>query len=844
MKLSFDWLSDYVDLTGISPEEVAEKLTMGAFEVEEVRPVRGSIVGPVVVGEILEISAHPDPSMTKVRVTKTRVREGEAPLEICCGAQNIEVGQRIPVAMLGSRVLDRKTGGALAIEPRALRGVTSHGMLCSPPELGLTNGDSEGILILPHSAADRFELGADIIQLFHLRPDWVLHVEPRSNRGDALSVVGLAREVAALLKRPVKQPDWKLPAEEAEIAKLPFDVSIEDAGDCPFFTIRIISDLQAGTSPAFMQRRLEAIDVRTVNGIVDITNYVMHEFGQPLHAYDYTRVNGHRLDVRRARQGEKLTTLDGKERELTGEVLVIADGQEPVGVAGVMGGKDSEIADDTTMVALEAASFHPARVRRASRLLGLSSESSLRFERGVDPASTARASDRAAYLLYKYCGKAGSTPRIGRFSRAGSDQVKQVVVTCRMKELKRILDIDFDPAQVAQLLNPLGFASEAGKEELRVQVPSFRQHDVTREIDVIEEVCRLWGYDKLPETMPDSTISPPRPDSIIDTVRDALSGMGLNEAWLSSLTSEEDKAFGLFDEQAAIRVLNPLSADHQVLRQSLLPGLIRAASYNHDHGQQNVWLFEVGRVYKNLGKDAKPEHNAFSSGTGVIEQQHAAALLMGDNELSSWLDHTRKEGSRELDFYRAKGVVESLLERAQVPLNKIRFFRGEHTPDCLHPSRSCQVAFDRSGGKAPPSAQTLQVLGWLGELHPAMRDSLKLKQTAFLFELNVDALKALRKTSTFKEIPSTPSVMRDLTVDVVDAVDHAAVQSCISSAGGGDLQEIELVSIYQPDGEKKSLSFRLNFQNSEKTLTTEEVDKSLLKIRESLTKRLAASFRA
>lgn len=842
MKLSFDWLCDYVDLTGITPEQVAEKLTMGAFEVEEVRQIRGEIVGPVVVGEILEI--YPHPNANKIRLTKTRVAEGAEPLEIVCGADNIQVGQRIPVALSGARVIDRKTGKPLPIEAREVRGVVSNGMLCSPPELGLDAGDNEGILVLPHGAENPITLGTNIIEYLYLRPDWVLHVEPRSNRGDALSVIGLAREVAALLNRKLKQPEWKLP-EQTVKQELDFAVEIERSDDCPFFSARVIANVTPGESPAYIKRRLEAVDVRTVNSVVDITNYVMHEYGQPLHAYDYSQIKGHKLSVRRARSGEKLTTLDGKERELNDETLVITDGAEPVGVAGVMGGKDSEISDHTGNVVLEAASFQAARVRRGSRLLGLSSDSSLRFERGVDPASVAKASDRASYLILQHCGTADSKPALGMLAVAGHDSVRPIHVTCRMKELKRVLGADFSPEQVKSLLTPLGFevvkgcsANEQDKEAVQVSVPSFRQNDVTREIDIVEEVCRLWGYENLPESMPSSSVAPERQDRIQDTARDVLSGLGLSEAWLSSLTSGDEELFGLFDETRAVRVLNPLSADHQVLRQSLLPGLIRSASYNYDRGQQEVWLFEVARVYLNMGRETVVEHDRFRSGTGVVEERHAAGIMMGRNSLSEWADHRKRETSSELDFYYAKGVVENLLRKLRIDADKIQYVRSDKVPACMHPSRTCQVVFAKRG----KGGEQLQVLGWIGEMHPGLRETFRFKEPAYLFEINLDGLPRPAATHKFKDIPSNPAVSRDLTGIFYEAVDHSAVHSVIRSAAGANLRSLELVSIYQPQEGQKSLSFRFNFQSAEKTLTNEEVDTILNKVRQQLTSRLSASF--
>ena len=851
MKLSFDWLSDYVDLNGVTPEELAEKLTMGAFEVEEVVKVGGLVEGPIVVGEILEI--YPHPNADKIRLTKTRIEKGAEPLEIVCGAANIEVGQRIPVALAGASVLDRKEGKPYKLVKKEVRGVVSNGMLCSPSELGLPNIDGEdGILVLDKNDA-RYELGADIETLFELRPDYVLHVEPRSNRGDALSVVGLAREIAALLNRPLKQPNWDLSEFQKHSSDKKLETTIEKTDDCAFFSICTIENIKGGKLPAFMTKRLEAVGMRSVSPLVDITNYVMHELGQPLHAYDLEKIADNKMLVRRAKPGECLETIDSKKRELNEDVLVIADQKNILGVAGVMGGKDSEISDASTSIALEAAAFAPARVRRSSRLLGMSSDASLRFERGVDAASSLNASRRATYLILKYL--SGETTKFGRCATAGSDASKSVTVDLRLAQLKRLLSIDFTGKQVVELIAPLGFAKVAGDEDkLTFSIPSFRQTDVYREIDLIEEVCRLWGYDKVPSTMPASTVAANPFDSTIREIVHNLTAYGLDEAWLSSLTRPD---FGKVENSAdsgemgkvgadeeAVYVLNPLSADHQVLRRSLLPGLIQAAAYNVSRGQHKVRLFELGRIYE------KSSDSRY--GTGVVEPFMVAGILLGDRNERSW----QQASDKNLDFYQVKGIVENLLRSLNVDIAKIRFSVSEKNNPLLHPARSCQVVFASRAEKSKDKSndngnkgdrgprENLQVLGWIGEIHPRLADKQDFRQPAYLFELNVDTLKTLKKKNIFKGVATTPSLHRDLTVDIAEDVDFAAVQAVLMAESGKLLQDVDLISIFALSAGQKSLSFRLRLQDKEKTLTNEEVDSLLAKLRNSLTKRVGATFRA
>ncbi len=835
MRLSFDWLSDYVDLAGITAQEVAEKLTMGAFEVEEVRKFGPDITGQVVIGEILEINPHPNAD--KIRLTKTRIAPGQEPLEIVCGAQNIEVGQRIPVALPGAKVINRHDGTPLEIKVSAIRGVQSNGMLCSPPELGIVAESKDGILILDQSHG---EIGSDIKKLFHLYQDDVLIVEPRSNRGDALSVIGLAREVAALLKRPLKRPAWSVEAKVSE--QLDFRITLENPDDCPFFTIRRIEGLKVGPSPTAIARRLEAVGLRTINNVVDITNYVMQEYGQPLHAYDMSKLRQNELTVRRARADERLTTLDSKERTLTDEVLVIANAGLAVGVAGVMGGLDSEISDSTVSIALEAASFNQARVRRGSRLLGLSSDSSLRFERGVDVGSTAEASDRATYLLLEHCTEGGSA-QIGPLAKAGNDKTTAVSVNLRLPQLKRILDAEFSSEQVREFLTPLGFSVQTGSpSEVSVSIPSFRQSDVTREIDLVEEVCRIWGYDNLPVRMPRSGVTAEPPDNTLTETRSTLVAQGLSEAWLSSLTAQDTNSemerYSTQNAEKIVRVLNPLSEDHQVMRQSLLPGLIKATAYNQDRGRKDVWLFEIGRTYTRLSGSENDEF-----GTGVKEDLLVAGILMGERQLSGW-----QERGLNADFYATKGVVENLISSLGIDLKRVRFFAGE-TVKILHPSRSCQIQFDPGPAKTGDNNNNQkghhhsQNIGIMGQLHPGLSDAMGLKQPAFLFELKMDVLTRLRAEKSFQELLNTPAVIRDLTVDVEEKFDHAVVESCISSSAGDILKDLDLVSIYQPAEGKRSLSYRLSFQDAQRTLTADEVTASLSKIRQSLTARLQASFR-
>jgi phenylalanyl-tRNA synthetase beta chain len=888
MKLSFDWLGDFVDLSGITPQELADKLTMGAFEVEEVTLVGPDLVGPIVVGEIMEI--HPHPNADKIRLTKTRIKDGEAPLEIVCGAQNIEVGQRIPVALAGAKVINRKDGSALLIKASAIRGVQSNGMLCSPPELGINMGEAagEGILIL-NAKGETPALGTDIKELLQIKTDYVLHVEPRSNRGDALSVRGLAREVAALFNRPLKEPTWSAGELSTPAGKDTPQIWIDDsngaASDCPFFSLQAIDNIKVGPAPGFIVRRLEAIGLRSVNNVVDITNYVMHELGQPLHAYDRDKLSHRSMGVRRARAGEKLTTIDGRERSLTGEMLVIVDGAKEenqnapgliVGVAGIMGSKDSEVSDATTSLLLEAACFGQAVVRRGSRLLGLSSDASLRFERRVDVASVLAASKRAAYLIGKYCSVSGA--QASHLSTCGDDQVPPLKVSLRSSQIKRILGLTVPDERIKTLLSPLGFSVDGGGENFSVAVPSYRQADVTREIDLIEEVCRLNGYDQIAAVMPPSTVALEAPDDTLNVLRVSLAAQGFSEAWLSSLVAEGTP--GLCQD-SLVSVLNPLSKDHQNLRQSLVPGLLSACAFNQDHGAKSVWLFETGRVYmrqahessgngNNKGRPEKTggeKNGAEKSGTekaggssGVKESMRLSGIICGEKYKVVAPSGTGQKQSPAVDYYSTKGLVENIFAALGIDANRYQFFALSDTDAAampwLHPYRTALITLNRPARPAPKGSpvepqsmwQNPLAFGYVGQVHPKMRDQLGLRQEAFVFELDLEKIRAERRAKKFGEIALSPSVLRDLTADFERSkkkISHQDVANLIEKKSGAYISQIELVSTFETDKEadKFSLSYRLTFQHPSETLTSEEVDKAMKAVRESLTQELGASFR-
>ncbi len=589
----------------------------------------------------------------------------------------------------------------------------------------------------------------------------------------------------------------------------------------------------------------------------------MHEWGQPMHAYDARYVKDGQFHVRRSKAGEKYTTLDGKERILSPEMLIISDTEKVIGMP-IMGGANSEISESTTDIALEAASFLPAIVRRSSRLLGLSSESSLRFERGIDAATTKQASDRAAYLISKYCSANGPV-KIGAFVAGGTADYKPTHIELRQAEIKRHLNLNLPDAEVKDLLGRLGFSSVSPSDKsnkLVFAVPSFRKSDITREIDLIEEVCRIYGYDNIKEEPPAFLALSQMPENIKAPIRTALSGQGLCEASIKSFAPNEsisidgkngneslpinqainkDVYLTSHDPQKAIVVLNALSPEHQALRQSLLPGLIKALKYNVDHSDPDVWLFEIGYAYFKHQTKEKTSEPAY-------EQLNVAGILSGNRQLSLWKDASEhasgsntKSNTSKLNFYDAKGILENLFESLHICNDHINYSKKEPSPSPMHPGQTAHIIY--SSDSKNGSKQEKIEIGWLGQLHPASAKELELDTQTYLFELNVEALNKLRKKPSFQSVSTLPPVMRDLTIDLPQNINNTAVADCVKEVAV-NLKKLDLVSIFPLNAEQKSLSYRLTFQSDTETLKSEEIEQVINNIRSKLKEKLNASFRA
>jgi phenylalanyl-tRNA synthetase beta chain len=782
MRISLDWLKAYVDVD-LPAEDLAHRLTLAGLEVGAVER-RGEGIEDVVVGQVLERGPHPNAD----RLSLCRVTDGAETYDIVCGATNMQPGDRVALARVGARL-----PGGVEIRKAKIRGQTSLGMMCSSRELGLGD-DHSGIMILPAKAP----LGSRVIDVLGL-PDAILEVEITPNRPDCLSVVGVAREVAALTGAPLRIPEPCVP-EEGDPVGPQTSVEIRDPDLCPRYAARIVRGIRLGPSPLWMQRRLESAGVRAINNAVDVTNYVLLELGHPLHAFDLHRLAGERIVVQRAGAGEVFRTLDGQDRTLDGEALVICDGERAVALAGIMGGLNSEVYDDTVDVLLESAYFLPSNIRATSKRLGLRTEASYRFERGTDIEGLRRALDRAAELLVEL---AGGVVAKGVWDAYPKPRTP-AVVPLRASKLSSVLGVAVSADEAARHLESLGIpVVDRDADGLRAEIPTHRV-DLEREIDLIEEVARVRGYDSIPVSLPRVPMTcdaPPPRWSLAERSRDALAALGLREAiTLSFVDPAEDERVGLPEGsplRAKVALANPLSRETAVLRTSLLPGLLRAVGLNARRQVRDARLFEVGRTFHPLEGQPLPQ-----------EALRAAAVLAGRRHPLGWWS-----GADAVDFYDAKGVVEAFLRRLGV--EQARFEPAPHLP-WLHPGRAARVlAGERE-------------LGWVGQVHPDRLDPYEIPGPAVAFELSVEDVGAVAEgTGHFRGLARFPSVERDLAIVVDRGVSAQAALDAVGAVASPLVRAAVLFDAFEggrlPEG-KVSLAIRVTFRADDRTLTEAEVE--------------------
>ncbi|WP_379965557.1 phenylalanine--tRNA ligase subunit beta [Ectobacillus sp. sgz5001026] len=785
MFVSYRWLQEYVNLDGVTAQELADKITKSGIEVEGVE-VRNKGVQNVVVGYVLEREKHPEAD----KLNKCLVDIGEEePVQIICGAPNVAAGQKVAVAKIGARL-----PGGVKIKKAKLRGELSQGMICSLQELGVDaklvpKEYSDGIFVFPSDV----EIGADAIELLGLN-DEILELGLTPNRADCLNMIGVAYEVAAILGSNVKLPTTEL-EEQSEKTSDYISISVLAPEDSPLYTARMVKNVKIGPSPIWMQTRLMAAGVRPINNVVDITNYILMEYGQPLHAFDYDKLGSKEIVVRLADEGEKMTTLDDVERTLHREHLLITNGEKAVAVAGVMGGANSEVDASTVNVLIESAYFAGQTVRKASKDLGLRSEASARFEKGIDPLRTIEAGEMAAALMAKYA----EGEVLEGIVEANHLQITDTIVSVTTEKINSVLGTEITAPQVATIFTNLQFTFAQEGEVFHVTVPT-RRPDITIAEDLIEEVGRLYGYDHIPSTLPVAETTRGKlseSQAKRRKIRRFLESTGLYEAITYSLTNEERaKQFAIHQtEAAAVRLSLPMSEERSQLRLSLLPHLLEAVVYNNARKIENVALYEIGSVFLPAGLQEQPQ-----------EEQHVAAVLTG-----TYYEHAWQGEKKTADFYVLKGIVEGLMETLGVS-ESITYQTSER--DGLHPGRTASVLLD---GKE---------IGFIGQSHPEMQKQLDIKDT-FVFELLLTPLlQANAKEVGYEMIPRYPSISRDIAL-VVDTKTLAYdVQAVIVKAGGKLLKEAILFDLY--DGEKmeegkKSLAFSLRYYDPERTLTDEEV---------------------
>jgi phenylalanyl-tRNA synthetase beta chain len=780
MRISFEWLREFapVDLT---PTAVADRLTMAGLEVEAVEDW-GMAFERIVVGKLVDVAPHPGSG----RLLVCRVDIGAEALTIVCGAHNIAVGDRVPVALVGATL---PTGHAIAAEPIA--GVVSQGMLCSAAELGFTD-IAAGIWLLPSSSP----VGASLANALGLR-DVVLEVNVTPNRPDCLSIFGVAREVAALTGVPLRPPDTRVP-EAAESIATRSSVTVEAPELCPRFAARYIDGVQVAPSPLWLQRRLLVCGLRPHSNVVDATNYLLLELGHPLHAYDYDTLREGRIVVRVARPGEVCITLDGVARPLDPSVLVIADAERAVGIAGVMGGQNTEIRDTTTRVLLESAYFQPQSIRRTAKKLGLRTEASYRFERGADFEGLIHALDRCAALIARV---AGGRVAHGRLD-AAAHRYERPRIPVRVARVNQVLGLELSVEAIAQycarLQLPVTARTSAG---LEVEVPSFRR-DLAREIDIVEEVGRLHGFQAIPTSMPQVRLEPvprlPRRDAM-RRVLDLLIGCGYTQVINYSFMNEDDLDRLQLPADDPLRSVvplrNPLSKEAGVLRTTLIPSLLRTVALNLNRDQRDLMICELGKVFRRQN--------------GLLPQEpHLLGLAVtGRSGGQHWA-----QPARPLDFYDLVGVLEMIAERLRLPRLSVA---AAAVPYC-HPGKAAVLSL----GDEP--------IGVAGEVHPTVLAAFDLGQSVAVAEVDVDRLLSHGlQPPRYRPLPRFPAVTRDLSIIVDAAVEAGQILAFLEAAQPDRLRSVRLFDVYAgqpvPPG-KKSLTFALTYRADDRTLTDDEVN--------------------
>ncbi|EPE9916480.1 phenylalanine--tRNA ligase subunit beta [Staphylococcus pseudintermedius] len=783
MLISKEWLETYVDLD-VSIEALAERITRTGIEVDDIQDFTKEIKN-LVVGYVEEIAPHPDAD--KLNICQVNIGE-EAPVQIVCGAPNVGAGQTVIVAKVGGRL-----PGGIKIKRAKLRGQVSEGMICSLQEIGLPSNVvpkkfEDGI----YQFATAIEPGTDALKALYL-DDQMMEFDLTPNRSDALSMIGTAYEAATLYDKQVRKPETTVTA-QPKAAHETLTVKVEDTTQVPYYSARVVENVQIAPSPEWMQARLMKAGIRPINNVVDISNYVMLEYGQPLHMFDKDHIGSNDIVVRLAHENEKMTTLDDQERELLSSDIVITNGQQPIALGGVMGGDFSEVTPETKNVIVEGAIFNPVAIRHTSRRLNLRSESSSRFEKGIATEFLDEAVDRACFLLETLAQGQVLDGRVtdGDLGALVTD------ITITADKVNRTVGFDLTEADIVRVFEQLGFNTEITNNDIHVKVPS-RRRDITIEADLIEEIARIYGYDNIPSTLPvfEDVTSGALTDRQRKTrvVKRTLEGAGLSQAITYSLVDRERATAFTTTTHQTVELLMPMSEAHSTLRQSLIPHLIDATQYNVARKNQDIALYEIGNVFFGQEGQTLPEQVEYLSG-----------IMTGEYVSNPW------QGKKEVvDFYLVKGIVERIADQLA-----LRFEYGTTQIDGLHPGRTAAVTLN---GEA---------IGFIGELHPTVAKTYDLGR-AYVFELNYE--KIMQQSVgyiNYQPIPKFPGVTRDIALVVASEVRAASLVHTIHQNGGAILKDARVFDVYEGEHMepgKKSVAIRLTYLDENNTLTEEQVTK-------------------
>ncbi|HPD55664.1 MAG TPA: phenylalanine--tRNA ligase subunit beta [Smithellaceae bacterium] len=776
MLVSLKWLKDYVNIS-LKAEKLAERMTMSGLEVEAIKEIVPAFTG-VVTAKIISVKPHPNAD----NLSLCEVTDGAKKYPVVCGAKNIKAGDIVPLAKVGATI-----PGGYVIKEARLRGELSEGMLCSEAELEIGD-DASGIMQLSHG----FKLGLPLEKALDLK-DTVLDINVTPNRADCLSMLGIAREAAALTNKKIKIPEIRIKENDQSIKRLT-SVKIMDPELCPRYTARMIKNVTIGPSPVWLKTRLEAAGMRAINNVVDVTNFVMLEMGQPLHAFDFRFLEKGRIIVRKSKKDEEFVSLDGKSRKLTDDTLLICDGVKPIAIGGIMGGLNSEVKEDTSTILLESAYFNPQSIRRSARKLGMPTDAAFRFERGVDPEGVVRALNRAAQLIADLSG--------GSVCRGYIDEYPQKIKTVkniklRLTRVHQITGTKIPTAEILKILRSLEMkVNAAGKGVYRVKPPSFRM-DLTREIDLIEEIIRIYGYKRVPETLPDISITETRHNyqDMEKRLRNVMNGMGFSEVINYSFIapSSLDNVLLPTDDKRrnVVAISNPLTEEQSIMRPTLLVGLLDTLKKNINNGYGNLKIFELGRAFIHRQKGKLPE-----------EKNFCAALMSGAKTDDLWGLKT------PTDFFDLKGCLENLF--FDLKISNIKFAASPSEP-FLHPGKSCTVF----SGEIP--------LGCMGVIHPQIMAKLDLKQDACFFEINTDLIAQASKTVVnYADFSRFPAINRDVAFVLDKKIEADYIINIISNLNEDLLENVVIFDIYEgkgiPEG-TKSIGFRFSYRSAQRTLT-------------------------